>query len=90
MGCFVVAMAAGFGALAIAALVSYFGMLGLCLVAGIVFLVLSSVVMKSPDIRAKHKVLRVVCIILGIALIVFSFFSIVTSIALINAWATAS
>ena len=84
LGCFVVAFAAGFGALAVAALFTYFGMLGLCLVAGIVFFILSSVVMKIPEVRAKHKILRVVCIILGIALIVFSLFSIGISVALLG------
>lgn len=80
MGCFVVALITSMGILAVATLLTYFGMLGLCLIAGIVFFVLSSIVMKIPEVRVKHKILRVICIILGIALIAFSFLSIILSV----------
>ena len=89
-GCSVVVLAAAFGGVALVALFSYFGVLGLGLVAGIVFLVLSSVVMKIPEVRAKHRVLRVVCIVLGVALIATSLLAIITSGMLISAIGSAA
>lgn len=89
-GCSIVVLAAAFGGVALAALFSYFGMLALGLVAGIVFLVLSSVVMKIPEVRAKHRVLRVVCIVLGVALVACSLVALITSGMLINAIGSAA
>ena len=84
-GCSVVVLALGAGVLASAVVVTYFGVLGLCLLAGILLIILSTVVMKTPEIRVKHKVLRVVCIIIGIAIILFAVACIAATLLLYGA-----
>lgn len=83
MGCVAAIAGSAIVGVAIAAICSYFGMLGLCLVAGIVFLILSSAVMKMPEVRAKHRVLCIVCKVLGVLLILFAILTIILSAVLL-------
>lgn len=68
---------AALGAIAIITILTFYACLFCTLVAGVVLLVVASRLRRSPEFQMRHRVLTVVCTVLGVVAVIIGIVSLV-------------